>query len=69
MAENKVYLGDGVYADFDGYRISLAVNYHDNVVVCLNHEVMNRLIDYNETLLLRGEFQQAAQETNDSLEQ
>ena len=70
MAENnKIYLGDEVYVDYDGYHILLAVNHHDNVVVCLNHEVMDRLIAYNEDLLLRGEFQQAAQEVNDSLEQ
>jgi hypothetical protein len=23
MIENKMYLGDGVYADFDGYRVIL----------------------------------------------
>lgn len=42
MTEPK-YLGDGVYASFDGYNINLAVNDHTNHVVSLEPEVLNQL--------------------------
>ena len=32
MNEKDVYLGDGVYASFDGFQIWLAVNHHENKV-------------------------------------
>lgn len=44
------YLGDGVYASFDGYQIWLAVNNSDNPVVALEPEVMEALIEYNNDL-------------------
>ena len=28
--ENQTYLGDGVYAEFDGYGIVLKANHHEN---------------------------------------
>lgn len=40
------YLGDGVYASFDGYHIVLAVNHHANRVVALEPDVMEALIEY-----------------------
>ncbi|MDE2097120.1 MAG: hypothetical protein KGL39_07730 [Patescibacteria group bacterium] len=40
------YLGDGVYASFDGYQIWLAANHHENRVVALEPEVMMHLIEY-----------------------
>lgn len=44
------YLGDGVYASFDGYAINLAVNDHRNKVIVLEPEVMEKLIKYyNQT--------------------
>lgn len=50
MDEKQVYLGDGVYASFDGYQIWLAVNNHNNKVVVLEPDVIERLIDYIEVL-------------------
>ena len=43
---NDVYLGDGVYASFDGYQIWLAVNDHRNKVVALEPVTIVRLIKY-----------------------
>lgn len=40
------YLGDGVYASFDGYHIWLAVNNHLNKVVALDPSVYARLVQY-----------------------
>lgn len=44
------YLGDGVYASFDGYQIWLSVGDHNNKVVALEPEVMDSLIQYNADL-------------------
>ena len=41
------YLGDGVYASFDGFQVWLAVNDHRNKVVALEDTVMANLIRYN----------------------
>jgi hypothetical protein len=41
------YLGDGVYASFDGFQIWLSVNDHRNKVVALDPEVMANLIEYS----------------------
>jgi hypothetical protein len=48
---NSIYLGDGVYASYDGYHINLAVNHHTNNVVALDPEVFKALIDYNNMLI------------------
>ena len=42
------YLGDGVYASFDGYQVWLAVNHHNNKVVALDPHVFGELVDYVE---------------------
>lgn len=44
------YLGDGVYAQTDGYQIWLAANHHENVVIALEPEVMRALIRYAERI-------------------
>lgn len=44
------YLGDGVYASFDGYHIWLAVNHHENKVVALEPSVFHELLNYAKTL-------------------
>ena len=44
--EHQSYLGDGVYASFDGYQIWLAVNHHENKVVALEPPVLTALIAY-----------------------
>jgi hypothetical protein len=46
MDERKAYLGDGVYASFDGYQIWLAVNHHENKVVALEPQVFKNLCHY-----------------------
>lgn len=43
---NDTYLGDGVYASFDGYQIWLAANDHRNKVVALEPNVIVGLIKY-----------------------
>ncbi|MDE2105690.1 MAG: hypothetical protein KGL39_51155 [Patescibacteria group bacterium] len=44
------YLGDGVYASFDGYQIWLAANHHENRVVALEPDVLFELIEYAQRL-------------------
>lgn len=46
MKEHQSYLGDGVYASFDGYQIWLAVNDPQNEVVALEPEVFAALCQY-----------------------
>jgi len=50
MDEHKIYLGDGVYASFDGYQIWLAVNHHKNKVVALEPQVLKKLCEYAKML-------------------
>ena len=51
MNDNKdIYLGDGVYASFDGYQIWLAVNDHNNKVIALEPGVFEALKQYAEKL-------------------
>lgn len=44
------YLGDGVYASFDGYQIWLAANNPENKVVALEPCVFHQLIEYQREL-------------------
>lgn len=46
MNEQQTYLGDGVYASFDGFQIWLAVNHHENIVLALDPRVMESLVRY-----------------------
>lgn len=48
--QNKqdAYLGDGVYASFDGFQIWLAANHHENKVVALDPNVVVMLMRYVE---------------------
>lgn len=50
MEKFKEYLGDGVYASFDGYHVCIAVNHHENKVVALEPAVIVRLNEYVERL-------------------
>jgi hypothetical protein len=50
MDEHNTYLGDGVYASFDGYQIWLAVNHHENNVVALDPDVFAQLCKYVEKI-------------------
>ena len=51
-----VYLGDGVYASFDGYQIWLAANHHENKVVAIEPHVMDMLVQYaNAVWPVQGE--------------
>jgi hypothetical protein len=40
------YLGDGVYASFDGFNIWLAANDHTNKVVALEPSVLEAVMRY-----------------------
>ena len=44
--EESTYIGDGVYASFDGYQIWLASNNHENKVIALEPSVLDNLIKY-----------------------
>jgi hypothetical protein len=46
--QKDAYLGDGVYASFDGYQIWLAVNHHTNKQVALEPAVLMSLLAYAE---------------------
>jgi len=50
---DRVYLGDGVYASFDGYGIWLAANHHENVVIALEPSVFERLVEYKDRLVTK----------------
>jgi hypothetical protein len=50
MDDESIYLGDGVYASFDGFQIWLAVNHHENNVVALDPSVFAQLCKYVEML-------------------
>ena len=56
------YLGDGVYASFDGYQIWLAVNDHRNRVIALEPQVFDALVRYRTALYLRLKEEQAKQD-------
>jgi hypothetical protein len=50
MDEHQTYLGDGVYASYDGFQIWLAVNHHENKQVALEPQVFKRLCEYAKML-------------------
>lgn len=52
LKQFDAYLGDGVYASFDGYQIWLAVNSADNKVVALDSNVFTNLLAYEQRLSL-----------------
>ena len=47
---DKVYLGDAVYAQFDGFNIQLTTGDGNNQIIYLEQPVMDALIKYNEAL-------------------
>lgn len=44
----KAYLGDGLYAEFDGYMLKLVANYPETDVVYLEPEVWQELKKFME---------------------
>jgi hypothetical protein len=48
---DQEYIGDGVYASFDGFQIWLAANHHENVVIALEPSAFDALIAYRERLI------------------
>lgn len=44
------YLGDGVYASFDGFHIWLAVKNHDNQIIALDPEVFQALLKFSNEI-------------------
>jgi len=45
-----LYLGDGVYASFDGYQIWLAANDPGDKVIALDPKTFRSLIEYGKWL-------------------
>lgn len=52
MMTEKEYLGDGVYAQFDGYQVWLSVGLHS--VIAIDPDVLGRLNDYWARCLRRA---------------
>lgn len=48
--KENTYLGDGVYASFDGFQIWLATGHHKNNVVALEPAVIDNLFAYKQML-------------------
>lgn len=48
--EKRRYLGDGVYARFDGYQVWLAANNHHNEVIAIEPEVLKSLNEFYEDM-------------------
>jgi len=46
LKQFDAYIGDGVYASFDGYQIWLAANHPSNKVVALEPSTYDRLQEY-----------------------
>lgn len=47
--ETTRYLGDGVYARFDGYQIWLTVgDHHNRDLIAINPDVLNNLTEFYE---------------------
>lgn len=54
MSHHSTYLGDGVYASFDGYHIWLHVGSHDSPrLVALEPEVLEALDRYRREIAER----------------
>lgn len=58
-SNKSIYIGDGVYASFDGYHVWLAVNDHNNKAVALGPEVYAALVRFVEHVvpLIKQEMQ------------
>ena len=52
MHEHKVYLGDGAYADFDGYHIVLTTSngIENTNTICLEPAVVKAFLNYIKTM-------------------
>lgn len=52
MSNLKTYLGDSVYADFDGYTIRLFLNNggQDKSIIYLEPEVVDAFINFKERI-------------------
>jgi len=55
--ENKIYLGDGLYAEFDGYQIVLKANDFENPsdTVYLDASVFNTLVKFGNDIFKQAE--------------
>ena len=52
MKEFDAYLGDGVYASFDGFYIWLATDHPANKTVALVPSVFDKLVEYEKRVTL-----------------
>jgi hypothetical protein len=48
--DDAQYLGDGLYARFDGYYIRLAANHPANETVAIEADVMLRLVEFAQQI-------------------
>ena len=55
MSDNRKYLGDGVYVDFDGYQVALSTdNGIDVAIIYLEPEVLAALIQWVKEHVISG---------------
>lgn len=54
MSENETYLGDAVYASFDGYQIWLRTGDGNNQRIALEPATLQALMRYVESLKARA---------------
>ena len=65
MNKLSTYLGDGIYASYDGFQIWLAVDDRDNNVVALEPMTFAALVRYVETLRETSSKWQPVEKTDD----
>ena len=60
MPDNAEYLGDGVYATFDGYMIWLDLRGQDSTTrIALEPPVLKALIDYRDRVFAQAEAERS----------
>lgn len=54
------YLGDGVYASFDGYHVWLGLGHHEAKTIALEPPVIEKLINYIDHINIKVREHHAA---------
>jgi len=50
MKDKSIYIGDGVYASYDGHYVWLALNHHEHKVVALEFDVFANLVRFVKSI-------------------
>lgn len=67
--KNPIYLGDSVYAGFDGYHVVLRLNSHMNESgeICMEDIVAIKLMDYLQSTFKFKKYAQKQETEGDEL--